>query len=348
MNKIIFWSIFVLIFTGFLVLVSNILGPFFISFIIAYILQPLINIPCSKYNISRTIVASVIFIIFISAFIFLLVTLFPLISQQISSLISKIPTYKYYIQTEVTPILIAKISAIDPAIADRIKSSLQTLISSIFSIITMLTNNIWFYTIATINKIALILLIPIILFYFLRDWSKMMSDLELLLPLQEKSKVREILFSINKLLSAYIRGQMNICLLLSCFYGIGLSMIGLELSILLGILSGILIIIPFIGTLISFILAIIIGYISFGLKIKLSYIILLYIIGNIIESYILTPKIIGDKIGLHPLWIMFSVFASGALFGFIGIFFAIPIAGIIKVLFLAGVQLYKASKIYTA
>jgi len=348
LNKIIFWSIFVLIFTGFLVLVSNILGPFFISFIIAYILQPLINIPCSKYNISRTIVASVIFIIFISAFIFLLVTLFPLISQQISSLISKIPTYKYYIQTEVTPILIAKISAIDPAIADRIKSSLQTLISSIFSIITMLTNNIWFYTIATINKIALILLIPIILFYFLRDWSKMMSDLELLLPLQEKSKVREILFSINKLLSAYIRGQMNICLLLSCFYGIGLSMIGLELSILLGILSGILIIIPFIGTLISFILAIIIGYISFGLKIKLSYIILLYIIGNIIESYILTPKIIGDKIGLHPLWIMFSVFASGALFGFIGIFFAIPIAGIIKVLFLAGVQLYKASKIYTA
>lgn len=346
MNKVVFWSLFVLIFIGFLVLVSNILAPFFVSFVIAYILQPVINIVCSKYNVSRNLVASIIFIVFISIFIFLLIILLPSIYQQISSWISKIPNYKYYIQTEIVPFLIKKVSTIDQDIANRITSSVQALISSIFSLITILTNNIWFYTIATINKVALILLIPIILFYFLRDWSKMMNNLELLLPLEEKSKVREILFSINTLLSAYIRGQLNICLLLSCFYGIGLSIIGIELSLLLGILSGTLIIIPFIGTLISFLLAMVIGYLSFGLKIDLTYIILLYITGNIIESCILTPKIIGDKIGLHPLWIIFAVLASGALFGFIGIFFAIPIAGIIKVLFLAGIELYKSSKIY--
>jgi putative permease len=348
LNKIIFWSIFVFVITGFLVLIGNVLAPFVISCIIAYILQPLISTICSKYNISRTIIAFVVFIIFISIFLFLLIGLLPSIYQQIASLINKIPTYKNYIQTEIVPMIVTKVTLIDPTIGAKIKDSLQSLISSIFSIITLLTNNIWFYTVATINKVAMILLIPIILFYFLRDWPKMIDNLESLLPLQEKSKVREILFSINKLLSAYIRGQLNICLLLACFYGLGLSIIGTELSLLIGILSGILIIIPFIGTLISFSLAIIIGYFSFGWQIELSYIILLYVIGNIIESYILTPKIIGDKIGLHPLWIMFSVFASGALFGFIGIFFAIPIAGIIKVLLNVGIEQYKSSKIYTA
>jgi len=346
LNKAIFWSLFVLIFIGFFTLISGVLAPFFIAFIIAYILQPIITIACNRYNISRPIIASGIFIIFITIFILVLVSLLPAIYQQIASLISKIPTYKVYLQTELVPTLVEKVREVDPSIAGKIKNLVQAFISSAFSLINGLINNIWFYTIATINKVALILLVPIILFYFLRDWPKMMGSCESLLPLQEKSKIRSILFSINKLLSAYVRGQLNICLLLVCFYGIGLSIIGIDLALLIGILSGILIIIPFIGTLISFSFAIIIGYLNFGLKIELTYIISLYVIGNIIESYILTPKIIGDKIGLHPLWIMFSVFASGTLFGFIGIFFAIPIAGIIKVLLLACIDFYKSSKIY--
>lgn len=348
MSKIIFWGIFAVIVIALLLLLGSVLVPFAISCIIAYILQPLITATSSRYKISRTFISSVVFIIFISIFLVLLIGLLPSIYQQIALLVSKIPTYKNYIQTEIVPVIVTKVNLIDPAIGDKIKNSMQSLIGTIFSIITLLTNNIWLYAVATLNKLAMLLLVPIILFYFLRDWPKMINSLESLLPLQEKSKVRKILFSINKLLSAYIRGQLNICLLLACFYSIALSIIVIDLSLLIGILSGILIIIPFIGTLISFSLAIIIGYFSFGMQIELVYIILLYVTGNIIESYILTPNIIGDKIGLHPLWIMFSVFASGALFGFIGIFFAIPIAGIIKVLFLAGIEKYKSSKIYKA
>jgi putative permease len=348
LGKIIFWGIISLILISLLALLGNVLVPFATSCIIAYILQPLITTISSRYKISRTFISSIVFIIFISIFLVLLIVLLPSIYQQIALLISKIPAYKDYIQSEIVPVIATKINLIDPAISDKIKNSMQSFIGTIFSIITLLTNNIWLYAVAMINKVAMLLLVPIILFYFLRDWPKMINSLESLLPLQDKSKVRKILSSINKLLSAYIRGQLNICLLLACFYSIALSVIGIDLSLLIGILSGILIIIPFIGTLISFALAIIIGYFSFGMQIGLVYIVLLYISGNIIESYILTPNIIGDKIGLHPLWIMFSVFASGALFGFIGIFFAIPIAGIIKVLFLAGVERYKSSKIYKA
>jgi putative permease len=348
LDKIIFWSFFIGICVIFLVLISDILAPFFIAFTIAYILQPLIDNNSIRYKLPRNIIAYGVFVIFLSIFILGVVIVLPLMYQQISLLVSKVPVYKNYLQTELAPIFIAKIQSIDPTLADKLKDSIQNIINSTFSVIALLLNNIWSYTMATINIVMIILLVPLILFYFLKDWPKMVAMIENLLPLKGKNKVREVLSSINGLLSAYIRGQLNVCLLLSSYYGIGLSIIGVDLGLLLGMLSGFLIIIPFIGLLIAFLLSIIIGCFTFGITIKLSYIVILYIVGYILESSIITPKIIGDKIGLHPLWIMFSVFASGSLFGFIGIFFAIPIAGIIKVLLKFAIQLYKSSRIYKA
>ncbi len=213
-------------------------------------------------------------------------------------------------------------------------------------LITGLANNIWHVTKITINLFMLILLIPLILFYFLRDWLTMAKNIELLLPLKGKKKIQEILSAINCSLSAYIRGQLNVCLLLSVYYGISLSILGVDLGVLLGILSSFSIIIPFVGVFISFSLTMIVSYFTFGMVNKLFYIIIIYLIGLIVEGYILSPKIIGDKIGLHPLWIIFAVLALGNLFGFIGIFFAVPIASIIKVLFLAAIDFYKSSKFY--
>ena len=345
MHKIICWLVAAGIPIVVLLLTANILAPFFIAFIIAYILQPLIDNSWLKDKLPRSIVSCGVFIIFLGAFILSLIILLPIIYHQISLLISKIPIYKHYLQSELAPVFTAKIHSIDPSIANKIKDSFKTIIDSAFTTIVLIINNIWSYTMATINIMTIILLVPVILFYFLRDWPKMIKTLENLLPARGKGKIREIFSSINELLSAYIRGQFNVCLLLSGFYWVGLSIIGLDSSLLLGILSGFLIIVPFIGTLISFSFTMIIGYFTWGLA-KLSYIIILYVAGYIIESYILTPKIIGDKIGLHPLWIMFAVFACGSLFGLIGIFFAIPIAGIIKVLLKFAVISYKSSKIY--
>ena len=348
MDKIIFWSILTGICIIFLVLISNILAPFFIAFILAYILQPLIDNSRLRSKFPRNVLAYTVFAIFLSIFILGIVIVLPLMYQQISSLITKVPVYKNYLQTELVPVFIAKMQSVDPLLGDKIKDSIQNIINSTFTVIALLLNNIWGYTMATINIGMIILLVPIILFYFLKDWPQMVGLIENLLPLKGKHKIREVLSSINELLSAYIRGQLNVCLLLSSYYGIGLSIIGVDLGLLLGMLSGFLIIIPFIGLLIAFMLSIIIGCFTFGISIKLTYIVILYIVGYIIENTIVTPKIIGDKIGLHPLWIMFSVFASGSLCGFIGIFFAIPIAGIIKVLLTFAIDFYKSSKIYKA
>jgi putative permease len=327
-------------------MISKILTPFFVAFIFAYGLQPLIQGLCFKYKLPKTPVIYSIFIIFIILISIAIAVLIPMLYEEFSLLINKIPVYRSYLQNELLPILTNKLQSIDPEIANKLNESMMTLISSTFSLITGLFNNVWGYTLSTINTVAIILVIPIILLYFLRDWSKMINNIDDLLPVKEKSKIRQILFSINELLSGYIRGQFNVCLLLSIFYGISLSLIGIDLALLIGLLSGFLIIIPFIGVFIAFLLALSVCYFSFGISVELAYISTLYVVGGLLETYILTPKIIGDRIGLHPLWIMFAVFSTGSLFGFVGVLFAIPIAGIIKVLLGYGIEFYKTTMIY--
>ncbi|MDD9335520.1 MAG: AI-2E family transporter [Rickettsiaceae bacterium] len=346
LDKVIFWVIVIGTVIVTLTLISDILMPFLIAGVISYILHPIIDNLSLRYKLSRTIIVSVISLLFFSIFAIVVVVVLPIIYQQTTLLISKIPAYKDYLQTELIPVITAKVYSIDPNIADKIKDSISNFVNGIFLLITGLANNIWHVTKITINLFMLILLIPLILFYFLRDWLTMAKNIDLLLPLKGKKKIQEILSAINCSLSAYIRGQLNVCLLLSVYYGISLSILGVDLGVLLGILSGFSIIIPFVGVFISFSLTMIVSYFTFGMVNKLFYIIIIYLIGLIVEGYILSPKIIGDKIGLHPLWIIFAVLALGNLFGFIGIFFAVPIASIIKVLFLAAIDFYKSSKFY--
>ncbi|WP_341750375.1 AI-2E family transporter [Candidatus Tisiphia endosymbiont of Sialis lutaria] len=346
MDKTIFWVIVVGTIIVTLTLISNILMPFFIAGIISYILQPIIDNLSLRYKLSRTIVVSVISFLFFSIFAIVMVVLLPIIYQQTTLLISKIPAYKDYLQTELIPVITTKFYSIDPDIADNIKNSISNFVNGIFLLITGLANNIWHVTMVTINLFVLILLIPLILFYFLRDWLTMSENINLLLPLKGKKKILKILSTINTSLSAYIRGQLNVCLLLSIYYGVSLSILGVDLGLLLGVLSGFSIIIPFVGILISFSLTMIVSYFAFGMVSTLFYIIIIYLVGTIVEGYILSPKIIGDKIGLHPLWIIFAVLALGNIFGFLGILFAIPIASIVKVLFLSAIDFYKSSKFY--
>ena len=345
MNKIVAWSIVFFVFGLFVYLTSDTLAPFIISFIFAYLLEPLITSNCKRLNLPRNIVAIGIFTIFIVGFIVAMVALVPIIYNQIAIFIGKIPSYKVNFESGLSEFLV-RIDSIDHTIYQKISEALQNFTNSAFSILASTANNIWSYTIATINFFAIIALVPIILYYFLIDWPKMVKTIEQILPKKGKSKIREIFSDINQLLSAYIRGQLNICFLLGFFYVLGLNLIDIDLALLLGVISGFLVIIPFVGGLISVTLMLIICYVSYGFSIKLIYVLALFIIGHIIEGYILTPKIIGDKIGLHPVWIIFSIFAAGSVFGFVGVVFAIPIAGIVKILLSHLIDYYKSSKLY--
>lgn len=344
-SKFLFWIVTPSLIGAIIYLLSDTLVPFFIAFIFAYLLQPIIKHNCRKYKIPRGVVTFIIFSFFISGFIIVLLIIVPIIYQELAIFANKLTTYKHTFQGIISKLL-EKLNSFDQEIANKISESLRNFINSAFSIVVSFANHLWAYTLATINFFRIIALVPIILYYFLRDWPHIVSSVESILPMKDKSRIREICISINELLSAYIRGQLNICLILSMYYTIGLSIIGIDLALLLGLLSGFLIIIPFVGALISFLLVSISGYFTFGASIELVYTIILFIIGYIVESYILAPKIIGNRIGLHPLWIIFSVFVSGSLFGFIGILFAIPLAGITKVFIKNIIDYYKSSNMY--
>lgn len=345
MNKIASWGVIILILASAIYLVSDTLAPFLISFIFAYLLQPLIEINCKRFKLPRSVVTFLVFLLFVGIVTTVLVLVVPMIYQQIAVFVAKVPEYKSNFE-ELALNWSGNLDRIDSNMATRVSDFVQNFVDSIFAVFASLVNHVWQYTLATINFVAIAALVPIILYYFLRDWPEMTKGLESVLPVHGKSKIRKIFTSINELLSAYIRGQLNICMLLSIFYIVGLSFIGLDLALLIGILSGFLIIIPFIGVFVSFSIAMISGYFNFGAETQLLYVALLYVVGQILEGYILSPKIIGDRIGLHPVWIIFSVFAAGGLFGFMGILFAIPIAGIAKVLIVHMIDYYKSSDLY--
>jgi putative permease len=345
MNRLAFWLIVLAIFCGFAYIVADTLIPFMIAFVFAYLLQPVIETNCEKLKFPRSWVTLGVFIIFLSGFITIILLIAPIIYQQMSIVVSKMPQYKSNFESVIS-IWSEKINNINPELANKVNESAKTLLDSAFSIFASFANHIWQYMLATINFFTIIALVPIILYYFLRDWPQIVKTIESVVPMRGKSKIREIFISINQLLSAYIRGQLNICMILAFYYTLGLNLINFDLALLLGLLSGFLIIIPFIGAMLSFLMVAISCYFTFGIGFELIYVTILYIIGHTIEGYILAPKIIGDRIGLHPLWIMFAVFAGGSVFGFIGVVFAIPLAGIVKVLLMHLIDYYKSSSMY--
>lgn len=345
MDKIIFWlsTIFCLFFLGYLFL--DTLIPFFIAFIFAYALQPLIDNYSDRFGVSRNIMIMLVFLLFIGILLLLVLLLVPIIYQQITDFVKKVPLYKNNIISSISYVN-NSLEQFDENFANKISESLQNASNSMFAIFASFADHLWQYTIATINFFVILVLVPIILFYFLRDWKKISYTVDSLLPICGKGKVKDFFASVNDLLSAYLRGQLNICLILSIYYVVGIKIIGLDLALLFGLISGFFIIIPLIGSIFSFVLVIFHCYFSFGAGIKLFYVISLFAIGHIIEGYILTPRIIGNKIGLHPLWVMFAVFAGASLIGIWGVLFAIPVAGIIRLMLILMLDYYKNSKIY--
>jgi putative permease len=326
--------------------VSGALTPFIVSFIFSYLLQPVIAFFSDKLKLKKTYIISLIILGFISLIILSFILLVPILLEQISRLILILPTYKSIIQNDLLPVLEVKIAGLDPELSSQARQVFSESLTHFADYIMSIFNNFWTYTKATIGILILIFLVPIISFHLLLSWTELISSIYCLFPKKYKNKILKILNEIDGLISAYVRGQLNICLILTFYYSTILSFIGLEFSILLGILSGFLLIIPFFGTLIAITVSLLITYLTFENHIYLLYTFLTYVVGHIFEAYILSPKIIGNKLGINPLWILFAVIICTSLFGFLGTLFAIPLAGIIKVLVVLLVEAYKDSKFY--
>lgn len=325
--------------------ISGILLPFVLAFVFAYFLHPAVQVlQCRRLSrIWATSVVLALFIIFILGIILIIV---PILQSQVMTLFVKVPSIADGLKQHIQFVIAYAKESVSPDQLSDISNAVSQTISSMLKsfangLLRILTGGVVFF-----NLVSMLMITPVVLFYVLRDWQGVENQMIDLIPKRKKEKVMPILQEINTTLSGFIRGQSLVCLLLGIFYGIGLSIIGLESGLLVGLLAGILSFIPYFGFLTGLILSIILAistHASLSLWIGMG---VVFVLGQILEGYILTPKLVGGKVGLHPVWVIFSLFAGGALFGFIGVLIAVPVAAVIGVFVRHILKWYYATGLY--
>jgi predicted PurR-regulated permease PerM len=335
-DKIIFTLLALTGFCGLVYLTRSVLTPFVCSLIIAYFLDPLVDYMTRTHRLSRLTATSLILGLFFTVLIAIGSVLLPIIYTQFAGLLNAIPGYLQTITNDFYP----KIAAMLNKLGFNMQADFSHLIAdeNISSKFVDLSKNIFDNAVSSsvtlINILSLIFITPILIFYLLKDWDILIKKIHDYLPRSISAPVQEITAEINKTLSGYVRGQFNVCIILSIIYSCLLSFTGLNFGFLIGFLTGFFAFIPFVGMLCGVTAAIIVGLLQWGFDpTHIIAVTLVFVTGQIIESNFLTPKLIGSKVGLHPVWIIFGLFIFGALFGFIGVLIAVPLTAICGVIF---------------
>ena len=212
--------------------------------------------------------------------------------------------------------------------------------------ITGLLAGLWSGGVAFLQLLSLVIITPVVAFYLLRDWDRIVEHLDSLLPVAAAPTIREQLRKIDDTISAFVRGQAIVCLILGAYYAVALTLIGLPFGLLVGIGAGLISFIPYIGAAAGLIVGLVIAYTHFDQWTPIIGVAAVFLAGQTVESYVLTPRLVGDRVGLHPVWIMFALLAGGALFGFTGVLLAVPAAAVIGVLLRFAIARYRDSDLY--
>ncbi|MBR6730870.1 MAG: AI-2E family transporter [Alphaproteobacteria bacterium] len=331
--------------TWFFVEISSILLPFVLAFVLAYFLHPVVTYLEQKH-FSRSLATAFVTFLFCFFVIAVFLIFVPILQAQILALMVKVPQLGDILWVKIQTVILYTKENISQEQLKQISGVVSKTIFSLFNtmgsnLLKVLTGGIVFF-----NIISLVLITPVVLFYVLRDWlfvEKKMSDL---VPLNKKEEVSSVFKEINTALSGFIRGQASVCLLLGVYYGLFLSLVGLDFGLLVGFLSGILSFIPYFGFLTGVILSCLLALVQEASVALWIGIMIVFLGGQVLESYILTPKLVGNKVGLHPVWVIFALLAGGALFGFVGVFVAVPVAAVIGVFVRRILKWYRSTPVY--
>jgi len=316
-------------------LLSPILTPFLTAAILAYICNPLVDRietwSLGKFTISRT-AASIFMTLFVIILVLLLLFIaLPLMQKELMMAVDRLPIYSAYLQDHLQPWLLQNFGITIEFKADKFQSMVINNWKSAGGLIGNMLLSVTTHGVSIAGWLFNILLVPLVLFYFLRDWHLMITSISKLVPRKFFEKTQQIATEIDAVLAEFLRGQLTVMLLMSAFYVIGLKFAGLSLALPIGILAGTLGFVPYLGFGLGAALAIISGLLEFNALSQLIPILVVFGLGELLESMILTPILVGDRIGLHPLAVIFSLLAGGQLFGFTGILLALPASAAIAV-----------------
>ena len=332
----------------FIYLLHPILTPFLVALGLAYLFDPMVD-RLEKYGLSRTWGVVAVFAVFTLIVMALLLVLVPMLAKQLFRLYELAPQMLDWLQHTAMPWAQAKLGLADGFWKfDRVKAAISEHMGQTTDIVGVVLSQATASSLALIGLLANLVLIPVVSFYLLRDWDVMMAKIRSLLPRDREARLVSLAGECHEVLGAFVRGQLLVMLALGVIYAAGLMLIGLELGLLIGLIAGLAAIVPYMGFVIGIGAALIAGLFQFGGDLyPMIGIVAVFMVGQALEGMVLTPLLVGDRIGLHPVAVIFAILAGGELFGFTGILLALPVAAVIMVLVRHVQDLYKDSGMYS-
>lgn len=345
-RQISFWVAGVAGLALFLYIFSAILLPFVAGMVLAYFLDPVAD-RLQRLGLSRFMATVVILITFLIVLVLAFVVLVPVLATQMSEFAGKLPEYLTRLQSLLTSFDPKWLEQKFGVNANGLRDGLNSLLTSGFGLITTVFTSLWSSGMALVSVISLFVVTPVVAFYMLLDWDRMVAVIDSWVPRDNVATVRAIARDINTATAGFVRGQGTLCLVLGAMYATGLTLTGLNFAILIGLFAGLISFIPYVGSLTGLVLAVGVAFVQFWPDwTMIVAVAVVFFIGQFIEGNILQPRLVGKSVGLHPVWLMFALFAFGALFGFVGLLIAVPASAAVAVLVRFAIARYLESPLY--
>ena len=332
-------------------ILAPVITPFAISAVLAYLGDPFVDrlqkVSLGRWEVGRTLAVSLVFILMLTLLTIVLLIVIPLLIEQVRLLIHLFPKWVEWFSGTALPWVAGKLgfelSDFDPSQFSQVfKDYWREISSAAFKVMDFVSRG----GMAVAALITNVILIPVVTFYLMRDWDPLVRAIHDLLPRTVEAEVSRTVGEVDEVLGAFFRGQLMVMLALGLIYTIGLSVVGIDLAILIGMGAGLLSIVPYLGSIVGVLLAAGAAIFQFQDVFHLVMVLLVFAMGQAAEGMYLTPKLVGDRIGLHPVTVIFAVLAGGQLFGVLGILLALPVAAALNVFVRHMLLKYRQSELY--
>ena len=341
----VFWVLLVAFFFLALWLLSEILLPFVAGIVIAYLFDPLVD-RLRQYRVPRGLASFIVLVLFFLVVLLVLLLLVPLLQSEIGDLLRSVPQLVALSQRLFDHLMTIAEKYATPEDMERARAAVGARIGDVFGWFVRLLQTVLTSSVAFFNVLSLVFITPVVAFFLLRDWDRMLARIDSWLPRRHAAVIRAEAAKVDKTLSGFFRGQGTVCFLLGAFYAVALTLVGLEFGLVVGVLIGFISFIPFAGSMLGALLSIGLAAVQFGDWTHVLIVAGIFVFGQTVEGNFLTPKLVGDRVNLHPVWVIFALLAFGALFGFLGVLLAVPVAAILGVLVRFALARYLDSPLY--
>jgi len=340
-----FWLAALVVFVLLLWLLADILLPFVAGMAIAYFLAPLTD-RLERMGVNRMVAALGIITIVVLLIVLMLLLILPMLGGQLASLIQNIPTYVSKLRSLVSDPGIPWLKNLFGNVGSD--KGISDLVTQGAGWLTTFLTGLWSGGRAIVSVFSLIVVTPVVAFYLLYDWHRMLNTVDGWIPIRQRETVHQLAYETDRAIAGFVRGQAAVCLILGTFYAVALTLTGLNFGVLIGLISGLITFIPYVGSMTGLVLSAGVAVAQFWPDYTwIIVVIAIFFVGQFIEGNVLSPKLVGESAGLHPVWVIFALLAFGYLFGFVGLLVAVPVSATIGVLARFALRKYLKSSFYT-